>query len=120
MAGILLVVQWVLHFSAVVAALLRLMRMWIGFLLRYIRQVHWLPPKDVGHQESVVGACDQAVLELHQLGAVARLVVVTGLAGLAEVVAVARLKVERLALTACVARHSAVHRFVPVVVLEIP
>ena len=76
--------------------------------------------KDVGHQEFVVGAFDQTVLASYRLVAVVRLVVVAALAGLVEVVVVAHLKVEHLALTAFFARHSAVRCSVPVVVLVIP
>ena len=92
-ADILLAVHWVLHFFAAVAVLLPLMRKWIGSLLRHIRRGRWLPPKDVEHQEFVVGAFDQAVLALYRLAAVVRLVVVADFAGLVEVVAVAHLKV---------------------------
>ena len=119
-ADILLVVHWVHHSFAVVVVLLRLRRKWTGSLLRHIRWVHWLPLKDVGHQEFVVAAFDQTVLASYRLAAVVRLVVVAGLASPVEVVAVAHLKVERSALTAFVARHFAVHYFVPGVVLVIP
>ena len=118
-ADILLSVHWVHHFSAVVAALLQLMRKWIGSLLRRTRRARWLPPKDVEHQEFVAGAFGQAVLALYRLAAVVRLLVVADLAGLVEVVAVAHL-VEHSASTAFVARHSAVYCSVPVVVLVIP
>ena len=119
-ADILLAVHWVLHSSAAAAVLLPLMRKWIGSLLRRIRQAHWLPPKDVGRQEFVVGAYDQAVLAPYRLAAVVRPVVVAGLAGLAELVAVVHLKVEHSASTAFVAYHAAVHYSVPVVALVIP
>ena len=92
-AGILLVVHRVLHFSAAVVVLLPLTRKWIGSLLRHIRWAHWQPPKDVGHQEFVVGAFDLAVLASYRLVVVVRQVVFAGLAGLVEVVAVAHLKV---------------------------
>ena len=119
-ADILLAVHWALHFSAAVAVLLPLMRKWIGSLLRHTRRARWLPPKDVEHQEFVAGAFGQAVLALYRLAAVVRLVVVADFAGLVEVVAVAHLKVEHSASTAFVARRSAVHCSVPVVVPVIP
>ena len=119
-ADILLAVHWALHFSAAVVVLLPLMRKWIGSLLRHIRWARWQLLKDAGHREFVVGAFDQTVLAPYRLAAVVLLVVVAGLAGLVEVVAVAHLKVEHSASTAFVARRSAVHCSVPVVVPVIP
>ena len=119
-AGIRLAVRWVLHSSAAVAVLLRLMRMWTGYLLRRIHRAHWLLLRDVGHQEFVVGAFDQTVLAPYRLAAVVRLVVSEGLASLVEVVVVVHLKVEHSALTAFFALHSAVHYSVSVVVPVIP
>ena len=107
------------HFSAAVVVPLPLMRRWIGSLLRHIRWARWQLLKDAGHREFVVGAFDQTVLASYHLAAVVRLLVVAGLAGLVEVVAVAHL-VEHSASTAFVARHSAVRYSVPVVVLGIP
>lgn len=67
-----------------------------------------------------MGAFDQAVLASYRLVVVVRRVVFADLAGLVEVVAVAHLKVEHSASTAFVARRSAVHCSVPVVVPVIP
>lgn len=119
-AGSLLVVHLALRSSAVVAGLLRLTRNWNDFLRRQIHWVHALLPRGAGRQVSEVEAFGQAVLASHWLAAVARLVVVVGLASLVEVVALAHLKDEHLALTAFVACHSAARYSVPVVVQVIP
>ena len=113
----LLAVHQALHFSAVVAVLLRLMKNWIGSRLRQIRWVRLLLLRVVGSQEFVVEAFGQIVLGPHWLVVVVHPVVVVGLAGLVEVVALAHLEGEYLAWTAYVGRRSVVHCSVPVAVL---